>query len=351
VPDLDFFIFLYTTLTAVFMGKRQLAQNRTRIPRIYNLEEISLFALTREQNEYLEMHDRKLAALHYQPVCTYRFTNLGHNLMRSYICPGDKARCVLMLVEHQVTVKGVQSATHHCVTKFTTLFPDSKCLVTRNMKRKALLDHPPGYVIQECPTIEDPAELKRRHDARVAGMNDALWPPSEKSAIFAEIQRSHQTLSEYRSRVGNYQLDDSGNHYMVTDKTHWRGIRNHFNPFAQRVPALKLLLSIAAGSLLPLSALLLLPRTARLAMEGGLDLLPIREPFALLFYLLAGALIGYVLEKGFLWGFVLTYPAVHIVIGWTVGPIPYSTIAGIAAFYAMQFKMKRQLILMPEAPV
>ena len=57
------------------------------------------------------------------------------------------------------------------------------------------------------------------------------------------------------------------------------------------------------------------------------------EAVILACYLVAGALIGYVLERQtFLWVFLLTYLPVRLFTSGSLGPIPYSALAGSVAY-------------------
>jgi hypothetical protein len=62
----------------------------------------------------------------------------------------------------------------------------------------------------------------------------------------------------------------------------------------------------------------------------------------------ASRLIGYVLERQIsIWAFLITYVAVHLAVGWTVGPLPFSAFAGIIAWSVAQGKKRRRSILLP----
>lgn len=349
MPDIDCFIFLYLVGVTIFGSLRSLRKNIRSVPQQFEFEEVSTYSLTAPQKDFLDAYDAKLASLNYSPICTYRIKNYGQNLLRSYICPGDKARCVLMVVELTTKVGDVVSATHNCVIEFITRFPNDRSLTTRNMTLKSLMDQPPGRMVQECPTVQDPAVLKQRHDALASTMGEGEWPAADARSIFTEVQRSHDRFSRYQMFRGLYSWDEATKAYTVTDKIHWRGIRNHFNPFVQRVSLSRLVAALVVGTVFPVAAVLLFaPRAANFVGERGFSFLPVSEITTLAFYIAAGAFIGHILGKGVLWAFILTYLGVHLASGWTSGFIPYSTIAGLAAYYMAQLNARRKLILIPQ---
>ena len=93
---------------------------------------------------------------------------------------------------------------------------------------------------------------------------------------------------------------------------------------------------------MPLLALLkVAPAAATLAPMRGVE-----ETTILAAYLAAGAIIGYLLDRNFVWTFLITYIAAHAVMGWSFGPWPYSMLAAMASFYARRAMHRRRLILM-----
>jgi len=351
MPDLDFFIFLFTIGATVFLSPGRLRKTARLIPRVYIFEEVDPSSLTLQQRSYLEVQDAKLAPLHYYPVCTYRIANYVPNLLRSYIRSGDNARCVVMIVELAVKVGDTNAVHHSCVTEFITKLPNDGSLMTRNMGLKSLMDQPPEKIVQECPNLYDPKELKRRHDLRAATMGNMLPPAADARAIFQEVQSGHERFSQFQVQRGILRFDPARDGYTTTDKAHWRGIRNHFNPFVQPFPIARFAPAVLAGALLPLLGMIqLAPRITQWLGPTIFSGVLVSSVVILAFYIAAGAAIGILLERAtFLWGFLLTYLAVHLALGWTAGMIPYSTLAGLAAFYATQFRSRRKLIILPQA--
>ena len=66
-------------------------------------------------------------------------------------------------------------------------------------------------------------------------------------------------------------------------------------------------------------------------------------------YLVAGAVIGYLLERQtFIWVFLITYVSVRLFTGVAPGPIPYSAFAGSVAYSIAQAKKRRRAVLIPQ---
>jgi len=347
--DLDLPILFYLTGHTVVRSLSALRQSQKPIPVHLDFVELSSAVLTPAQAQFLTRWDTKLQAINYRPVCTYRTDNYGRNLMRTYVCPADCARCTVMVVEVKVN-SGLEAVHHSCTVFFTTEYADGRRLVTRNMKLRSLMDQPPNRIIQECPNVTNPEELKRRHDLRAAGLGVPLLPATDAKIIFERSARDHQAFNKYQSDHGILKLLPGGHAYTPTDKMYWRGVRNHYNPLAQRFSWKRLLPCVLVGAGLPLASLLkLAPAAATTAAVFGLStLLPIEQIANVAAYLTAGAIVGYVLDRSSLtWTFLLTYVSAHAVLGWTFGPLPFSTLAALASFYARQAKHRRRLILIP----
>lgn len=190
--------------------------------------------------------------------------------------------------------------------------------------------------------MNDVAKLKRRHDRRSTTMGSALWPPADAKSIFEFDEQKRKASDRYQVERGLRKLTPTGNAYVATDKAHWRAVRNHYNPFVQRFSLARLLPAIAIGAALPLLALLkLAPAAAGLAPIPGVE-----EGIVLAAYIAAGASIGYLLDRNFVWPFLITYISAHALMGWSFGPWPYSMLAALASFYSRRAKHRRQLILM-----
>ena len=349
--DADLVVFLYTVGKIVFGGIFRLRQNAHIMPVRYEFESVSAGALTEGQARYFAPYDQKLATINYFPVCTYRVSNYGHNLMRQYVNPAEISRCVVMIIEMALMVDGRRTITNSCTMSFHTRFTDGTILTTRNMKLKSLFDRAPFQVIQECPEITEPSEMKRRHDARLNGMGCPVAPPADTASIFKDVQSEHERFSAFWVASGSLRFLPDGSGYTTSDKAHWRGIRNHLNPFAHRFSVRQFLPAAIAAATLPVLAIIkFAPAAAEAARHIGFSPLVATDAVMLACYLVAGAIIGYVLERQtFVWVFLLTYVSAHIFTGGSLGPIPYSAFAGSVAYSVAQAKKRRRAVLLPQA--
>lgn len=348
--DADLIVFLFTTYNVLSSMPRLRRIPTSRVPMHYEIEEVRSPVLTERQARYFAPFDEKLAAINYWPVCTYRVTNYGHNLIRNYVNPAETSRCVVMIHESVVKVKGKPSATNSCTLSFHTRFTDSTILTTRNMQVKSLMDRPPYQVVQERPEITEPTEMKREHDRKAQSMGCPAPPPSDAEGTFKNMQAEHLRFSEYQVSRGTYKLQPDGKSYASTDKVRWRGIRNHLNPFAHRFSMRRFLPATLVGIALPLFAVVkLAPAAADAAHSIGFPSAIAAASVTLACYLIAGAVIGYLLERHtFIWTFLLTYLTIRIFPGVMLGPLPYSAFAGAVGYSVAQAKKHRRAVLVTQ---
>jgi len=211
------------------------------------------------------------------------------------------------------------------------------------------MDPPPYQIVQERPEITEPSEMKQEHDRKAAVMGFPVPPPSDTASTFKDIQEEHLRFSDYQVSEGNYTLQPDGNGYALADKILWRGIRNHLNPFAHRFSMRRFLPAVLVAIALPLFALLkLAPAAAEAARNVGFPPTLAAQSVTIACYLIAGAAIGYLLERHtFIWVFLLTYLTVRL-LGAELGPLPYSAFAGSVAYSVAQTKKRRRAVLLTQ---
>ncbi len=348
--DVDLAVFLYTAGKTLFTGLPRLRQNAPLVPACYEIENVPEATLTEAQARCFAPYDEKLAAMNYCPVCTYRISNYGENLVRQYVNPAESSRCEVVIHELALTVESTQTFTGSCVIHFHTRFTDDTILTTRNFKLKSILDQPPYWVVQECPQINDPAKLKRIHDARAQTMGCPVAPFTDVDRVFKDVQSEHERFTTYQLSVGGYRPLPGEDSYAISDKAHWRAVRNFFNPFAQGISAQRFLPVAILAAALPLFARLeYAPAAAHAARTLGFPPEFAAAAVIRLCYFVAGALIGYVLERDtFIWVFLLTYFSVRLFTSADLGPIPYSALAGGVAYCVAQVKKRRRAVLIPQ---
>ncbi|HXN22428.1 MAG TPA: hypothetical protein VOA41_06770 [Candidatus Dormibacteraeota bacterium] len=345
--DTDLLVFLVTVGTMLTSSLPNLRRTAIPIPADCDFEELSPEALTEKQRQFLEPYDKKLAALNYHPVLTYHIKNYGMNLVHRYINPGDPAAFMIIIVAVKTKVGSVESVNQSAFFNFMTEFADGKSLTTRNMKLKTLLDQPPELLVQDCPYVDDPAALKNRHDTRARSLGTPLPAPSDAARVFDLYQKQHHRFSDYQVERGSYLRTNTG--YLVSDKTFWRGIRNFLVPFAERFSTPKLLLAAILGTGIPsVTCLKLLPMALHEIQALGAPAAPSLTLILAASYVLAGAIVGLLLDTNvFIWAFLFTYVGVHLITGWWPSFIPYGAIAAVAAYYATQLSNRQRLILRP----
>lgn len=348
--DLDLFAFFYTVGVILFGSLPRLRKNARAIPLQYQFEELPPQALSEAQSKYLASYDKKLAAMNYSPVSTFRSLNFARALIRSYSNPMETSRCVVIILATTVKVKGKPSVTNSCTMEFITRFSDDKILITRNARLKSVMDNPDFRIVQDCPSVTEPFELKKKHDARAASLGCPVPPAADAASIFKEANREHERFSAYQLTRGIYRMHPDGNGYVLSDKTFRRGIRNFLNPFAHRFSLRSFLPAALAGVALPVIGILMLaPKAANAAQAAGFPPAIASETMTCACYLLAGALVGYFLERHtFVWAFLITYVAVHVVVGPSPQPLPYSLFAGLVAHAAARAKRRSGVVLQPQ---
>lgn len=357
LADTDLLVFTYTLGRILFVSPFQLMLSRGRraIPKSLQMEEVSPESLSENQTEYLQAYDGKFAELNYQPTATYRASNFGQNLIRSYVNPLEPVRAIVMIVEVTVNVNRVASSAHSCTMEFITRFTDDTVLVTRNMQRKSLFDDPPFRITQECPQTTRPSELRRKHLSKLQKLGRTPISAScDFASIAKEVQQGHERFSAFQLERGAYRVNPVTDRYETTAKVHWRGIRNHFNPVlhVQRFPRWRFATAALIGIALPVLALLrVAPLAANHAQDLGLPGSLASGLTMLSAYALAGAVIGYgVRTSNFLWSFIFTYLAVGAIAGFHISPMPYSTLAGSIAHVVARWAKRRRLILNQAKP-
>ena len=344
--DLDLPIYLWSAANVLFHAKAKLRKNTRPIPVQFAMEEIPDGSLTGAQREYLKPFDEQLARLNYRPLCTFRATNYGANLMRRYLNPSDSASCSLTVVEVKVNTSGVTAVRNSAHMEFTTRLSGERRLTTRNMAHQSLFDQPGYRIVQDFPNVTDLAELKRLHDEKAKSFSVAEVPPQDFESVVREVQSEHDRYSKFQLEQGIYRPTPSGGSYEVTDKVFRRGIRNHFLPVGRRLSPTLLVFSALVGAVLPLLGILkIAPWMTVQASQQNLPF-PGAKIAIFLCYCLAGAIIGHFCEiQNSTWLMLVTYLPAHLVAGWTFGWFPYSTVAYLAAFYFSQARQKRKMVL------
>jgi hypothetical protein len=346
--DADLFFFLASIASVVGSLPRLRKLPTSKIPVRYDIREVRPDALTDAQSRYFAPYDEKLAAMNYFPVCTYRLANYGQNLFRTYTNPLDKARCELMVYELPAVKESKLPSADIFTMCFHTRFSDGTVLTTRNKAVKSILDQPPYWVVQECPGMSDPVQMKREHDRKSATMGQAVSPPSDAKSVFDNIQSEHERFSDYQLQNGGYVALPDGSSYVLADQVYWRAICDYLNPFTQKLSMRHFLPAALVGIGLPLSALTILaPAAAQAAASLGFPRLVAARCVTLACYVVAGAVLGCLLERNtFLWALLLTYLVLRVTMVLPLGAPPDGTVAATVAYLVAQAKKRRAVSLL-----
>ena len=120
--DCDLFGMFWTTAVVVFGSKSQLRKNSLPIPVHYQRQVVEETSLSEQQRKHLASLDAQLAPMNYRPMCTFRVTNYGVNLLREYSNLADPAHCTVTIVEVHTNVHGLKTSKNSHVVNFTTRF-------------------------------------------------------------------------------------------------------------------------------------------------------------------------------------------------------------------------------------
>ena len=302
--DADLVVFLYTASKIAFGSIPRLRRNVPKVPARYQIENVPLGSLTEAQTRYFAPYDKKLDAMNYWPVCTYRITNYGHCLLRQYVNPSETSRGVL--IYELASTSTVAAPSGIIARRHSTSVQRRSHLTTRNAKLKTIFDRPPYQVVQECPQVSEPSEMKCIHDTRAQTMGCPGTPLSDPVSILKDVQSEHERFTA---------------HQLSTAPTRPCPVKpampSPTGPLAchpqpsQPVRASLLPASVSARRNRRLSfPRLRLPelrtrrRPSRLQRRFFSVVQPGRNPAR---HLVAGAIIGYVLERQtFVWVFLLT---------------------------------------------
>ncbi len=347
--DSDLMYFTFTVAFTVVAGLGALRRNVRWIPHDYQFKQFRQEELTEKQAKFFAGPDARLSAMGYYPMCTYTVTNLNsRNMVRVYLNPADPARCSVTQVEVTVNTNGRQSVGCASTTHFVTQFSDGRVLNTRNMELKSLMDQPPNKVVQDCGGGASLEDLKRKHDRKAATMGVPVTGPSSPEALFKYAQDEHHEFFNWQVQHGTYVYDAANTRYRATDKVHWRGIRNHFNPFAGGFTWSRFLPAALLGSGVPIVTMMkIVPEAVK---TGMLAVVPpgVPDPLTIAAYAMSGAAVGFFFKrKTFVWELLLTYLPVRLLLGPVAGGYELSLLAGMIAHWVAQAQNRKAQILTP----
>jgi hypothetical protein len=290
-----------------------------RLPRHLELQLIPDSQLTRKQSEFFASYDSQLKALGFEPLTTYRMSNIpkSKNLLRTYLSSTEPTRCTVQI---SAAINGpVQFDQVHFVTEFG----DQSRTFTTNRLNSETFDREPDKFVLECRGLTDLAELKRRHDQFTEQYRTRGPVFVGRDNFEALVKEQYEREVSHQVRQKLLWLDAAKDEYRVTLRWAMRMQRNMFNPFADNFTLKKLAVALAAGSL-PVLANLEQAQLLQSMNQTNVDWVP----GVMLAYVVAGVAAGLLFgHKSFLWAFLLAlipsffFPATHnvgmsLLMGW-----------------------------------
>jgi hypothetical protein len=217
------------------------------LPRNLQCEQISRDKLTPRQAAFFDSYDKKMAEMAYFPISTFRVTNLkGQNLNCAYANSADPARCL-------VTMIGIGPSFTTCL-EIVTRFADGTRLSTKNTQLSSVLAIMPNRIVQQFPGIQDPIELKRRHDEKAETLQNRSPEFRSPSTYFSDLDEYHQQYCQYQESKKLLRFDTATGLYRATYRTGLRGVANFLNPLADNFTVPRFALGALLGAGLPLIA-------------------------------------------------------------------------------------------------
>jgi hypothetical protein len=217
------------------------------LPRNLQCEVISRDKLTPRQAAFFDSYDKKMAEMAYFPISTFRVTNLkGQNLNCAYANSADPARCL-------ATMMSIGPSFTTCL-EIVTRFADGTRLSTKNTQLSPVLAIMPNRIVQQFPGIQDPVELKRRHDQKAETLQSRSPEFRPPSSYFTDLNEYHQQFCQYQETKKLLRFDTAAGLYRATYRTGLRGVANFVNPLADNFTVPRLILGTLLGAGLPLIA-------------------------------------------------------------------------------------------------
>jgi hypothetical protein len=268
-----------------------------RLPRHLELQLVPDSQLTPKQYEFFASYDARLEALGFEPLTTYRMSNIpkSKNLLRTYLSSTEPTRCTVQI--SAAATGRVQLDQVHFVTEFG----DESRTYTTNRLNSETFDREPDKFVMECRGLTDLSELKRRHDWFTEQYRARGPLFLDRNNFVALVKEEYEREVSHQVRQKLLWLDAAKDEYRVTLRWAMRMQRNMFNPFADNFTLKKLAMALAAGSLPVLANLqqAQLVQSMNQANAGWV-------PGVMLAYVVAGVAAGLLFgHKSFLWAFLL----------------------------------------------
>jgi hypothetical protein len=274
------------------------------LPSDYNFQTVPAEQITQQQTEFFRPYDEKLQQIGFFPFATYRITTLkGTNLTRGYLNSADPAKCTVSMLH-----AGNKASFTHFV-EFDSKYADGTKLITVNSQMSTVFAPMPKVVRQQFRNIQDPLELKRRHDQKAQELNSRGVQFFKADTCFDDTRQFHREFCQYQTSRKLLRYDQKAGLYRATVWTGLRGILNFFNPLADYFSITKFAFATVFGTVAPLAALTFhMPLADHLARSNAAAASLVAFYLPTIAYTLAGAVIGWLFAgKSFIWAMVLGF--------------------------------------------
>lgn len=300
-----------------------------KVPRPLRIRTLPPDELSEEASVFFGLMDQKAEELRFHPVFDFTLPGFGvDNENRQYYRP-DLATAFTASI-HRSGGRTIRAL------EFTTPFLDGVEVSTTNAPVSMVFDVPPWHVVKRLPGLSDPASLLAAHERQLEERRRQGVQVREydESALGSEIEKSLARQMSHQVERGLFREDEESDLYVATPWVALRGIANFVNPFADEFTLFRFATGFGLGLILFLGATLLVePLGLEPIVRDLLGDRPLRQSqidFILYCpaFILGGLAIGFAFkDKGFLWGFLLSLPAILLLPARVASPIFYSLIA------------------------
>ena len=315
---------------------------QVKIPRALSWQELGEADLSETAAGMFKEMEGAAGALEFQPVRNFTVPGLARgNQNRLYFSRREATALVVT-----VLAEGRKSSR---LLEFVAEFEDGVELCTSNAPFSGLFEQPDWHQVRNLPRLRDLNSLHEAHQQRVKerlsqGHAVRQLRPEQ---LLDQMVRSQTRQMEHQVEKGLLRPDAKGDTYVATYRIALRALANFLNPLGGGFSLGRLALGFGAGMALALAAVLL---ARPLGLEEFLrQLLPSAKSSQITFllycpgFVLAGLVAGWQFrEKGFLWGFLISLPAVILLPSRVTQPVFYCIVAAQAGLTASRLREARE---------
>ena len=317
---------------------------QVKIPRALRWQELAEAELSETAAEVFKAMDGAAGALEFQPVQNFTVPGLARgNQNRIYFHRGEATALVATILAEGR--KGPR------LLEFSTEFEDGVELCTSDAPFTGLFEQPEWHQVKNLPRVRDLDRLHQAHQQRVRERQSQgqAVRPLRPEQLLDRMVGSQVRQMEYQAARGLLRPNAKGDTYTATYRVALRAAANFLNPLRDDFSPGRLVLGLGLCLGLALAAVLL---AGPLDLEEFLrQLLPSARSRQITFllycpgFVLGGLAAGWQFrEKGFLWGFLISLPALILLPARAVQPVFYCILAAQAGLTASRWREARESI-------